>query len=126
MGKYLTAEDILSVDDFVFDEIECPEWGGTIRIRSLSGGQRATIKKAIDNGSEDIDEMVCVMGIVDENGRRILEKKHISVLSSKSTKPVSRIAIRILEISGMREPKKAVEDAEKNLDGTESDDSSFD
>lgn len=126
MGKYLTAESILQADDFTFADVECPEWGGTVRIRSLSGAQRVQLKKAIDNHNDDIDEMVCVMCIVDEDGNRILNRNQIGELSKKNTKAITRIAIRALEISGMRDPNKAVADAEKNSGETESGDSSFD
>ena len=126
MGKYLTAQAILQAEDFVYDEVDCPEWGGTVRIRSLSGAQRVTLKKAIDNGNDNVDEMLCVMSIVDDEGNRIFEQKQIAELSRKNTTAISRVAIRVLEISGMRNPDKAVEDAEKNSDGTRSEDSSFD
>jgi hypothetical protein len=126
MGKYLTADDILHADDFVFADVDCPEWGGTVHIRSLSGGQRVTLKKALDAGNSDIDEMLCVMCIVDEDGNRIFDRKQIGELSRKNTKAISRVAIRALEISGMRNPDKAVADAEKNSDATRSEGSSFD
>ena len=126
MGKYLTAESILAAEDFQYAEVDCPEWGGSVRVRSLSGGQRVTLKKAIDAGRDDIDETICVMAIVDDEGNRILKQQQISELSKKSTAVISRIAIRVLEISGMRDRQKAIADAEKNSVKTESADLSFD
>lgn len=123
---YLNADSILHADDFVYADVECPEWGGTVRIRSLSGAQRVTLKKAIDAGQDDIDEMLCVMCIVDEDGNRILNRSQIGELSKKNTKAITRVAIKALEISGMRDPSKAVKDAEKNSGTTPSGDSSFD
>lgn len=126
MKAYLTAENILSADDFVYADVECPEWGGTVRVRSLSGAQRVTLKKAIDSGRDDIDETLCVMCIVDADGNRILNRDQIGQLSKKNTKAITRVAVKALEISGMRDPKKAVDDAEKNSGETESDASSYD
>lgn len=127
MKNYLnTAASILQAEDFVYDEVDCPEWGGTVRIRSLSGAQRVVLKKAIDAERDDVDETLCVMAIVDEDGNRILKREQIAELSKKNTAVLTRIAIRVLEISGMRNRKKAIEDAEKNSEETESDDSSFD
>jgi len=126
MGKYLTANAILQAEDFMYDEVECPEWDGVVRIRSLSGAQRITLKKAVDAGNDNVDEMLCVMAIVDEDGNRIFEQKQIAELSRKNTQAISRVAIRVLEISGLRNPAKAVQDAEKNSGMTKSDDSSFD
>ena len=126
MGKYLTAESILQSDDFTFADVDVPEWGGTVRIRSMSGAQRATLRKALEAGTETGDEMVCVMCIVDEDGNRIFNSSQIEALRKKNTNAITRIAMRALEISGMRNPQKAVEDAEKNSDGTENGDLSFD
>lgn len=124
---YLTTADaILQAEDFVYDEVDCPEWGGTVRIRSLSGAQRVQLKKAIDAGREDIDETLCVMAIVDQDGNRILHREQIGDLSKKNTSVITRIAMKVLEISGMRDRDKAVKDAEKNSGETRSDDSSFD
>ncbi len=126
MGKYLTANAILQAEDFVYDEVDCPEWDGIVRIRSLSGAQRVTLKKAIDAGNDNIDEMLCVMAIVDDDGTRIFDQKQIAELSRKNTKAISRVAIRVLEISGMRNPDKSVADAEKNSGETQNEGSSFD
>ena len=128
MGKvYLNSADaILQAEDFVYDEVDCPEWGGTVRIRSLSGAQRVTLKKAVDAGRDDIDETLCVMAIVDQDGNRILHQQQIAELGRKNTSVITRIAMKVLEISGMRDPEKAVKDAEKNSGPIPSDDSSFD
>lgn len=122
----LTAESILAAEDFVYDIVECPEWGGEVRIRSLSGAQRATLKKALEAGQENIDETLCVMAIVDADGNRIFTQQQINALSKKNTAVVSRIAIRVTEISGMRDRNKALKDAEKKSGQTQSEDSSFD
>lgn len=127
MKTYLTtASSILQAEDFVFDEVDCPEWGGTVRIRSLSGAQRVQLKKAIDAGRDDIDETLCVMSIVDEDGNRVLHRDQIGELSKKNTAVITRIAMKVLEISGMRDRDKAIGDAEKNSGGMGSEDSSFD
>lgn len=126
MKNYLTAESILSAEDFTYADVDCPEWGGTVRVRSLSGAQRVTLKKAMDSGQTDIDEMLCVMSIVDADGNRIFSRSQIGELGKKNTMPITRIAIRALEISGLREPAKSVKDAEKNSEETASADSSYD
>lgn len=124
--KYLTAENILQAEDFSYADVECPEWGGTVRVRSLSGAQRVTLRKAIDSKQSDVDEMLCVMSIVDEDGNRIFNRNQIGELSKKNTIAITRVAKRVLEISGMRDPEKSVKDAEKNSAETENDASSFD
>ena len=47
------------------------------------------------------------MAIVDADGNRIFTQQQINALSKKNTAVVSRIAIRVTEISGMRDRNKA-------------------
>lgn len=127
MGKYLTAESILMAEDFVFSDIECPEWGGTVRVRSLSGGQRSIITQRVKDGNtEDLEELLCVMGTVDEDGVRIFTNKDIETLKRKSNAPISRIAKEIMKISGVTDENGAVEDAKKNSSLIPKDDSFLD
>ena len=37
MSRSLTAEEILSTDDRKVERVACPEWGGHVHVRSLSG-----------------------------------------------------------------------------------------
>ena len=66
------------------------------------------------------------MCIVDADGNRIFNRNQIGELGKKNTKAISRVAIKVLEISVMRDPEKSVKDAEKNSEETESGASSFD
>ena len=127
MGKYLTAESILSADDFEYAEVDCPEWGGAVRVRSLSGGQRSIITGRVrDKETEDLEELLTVMGTVNEDGVRIFTSKDIDALKKKSNAPIARIAKKIMEISGIGNTAAAVDEAKKNSALTKNDDSSFD
>ena len=127
MGKYLTAESILSADDFRYEDVDCPEWGGTVRVRSLSGGQRSVITQRVqDKELEDLEETLTVMGCVNEEGERIFTNKDIDKLKKKSNTPIARIAKKIMELSGIGNANEAVESAKKNSAGTMNDDSLFD
>lgn len=127
MGKYLTAEAILAAEDFKYADVECPEWGGSVRVRSLSGGQRSLITQRVkENNNEDLEELLTVMGTVDEDGNRIFTNKDIEALRKKSNMPISRIAKMIMEISGIGSEAKKADEAKKNSLEMMSDDSSFD
>ena len=127
MGKYLNAESILAAEDFKYAEVECPEWGGTVRVRSLSGGQRAQITQRVnDKQLDELDELLTVMACVDEDGSRIFTNKDIASLKKKSAAVVTRIAKKVLEISGIGNEAGEVDEAKKNSELTASDDSSLD
>ena len=127
MGKYLSAESILNADDFRYEDVDCPEWGGTVRVRSLSGGQRSIItQKVQDKELEELEELLVVMGCVDENGERIFTNKDIEKLKKKANTPIARISRKIMGLSGIGNAVEAVEDAKKNSSTMTSDDSLFD
>lgn len=127
MGKYLTAESILNADDFRYEDVDCPEWSGTVRVRSLSGGQRSVITQRVqDKELEDLEETLAVMGCVNEDGERIFTNKDIEKLKKKSNTPIARIAKKIMELSGIGNQAEKVENAKKNSGETMSDDSLFD
>jgi hypothetical protein len=39
-GSYLTRDAILQAPDLQGEDVAVPEWGGTVRVRGLSGAQR--------------------------------------------------------------------------------------
>ena len=73
MGLITNCEEILNRDDFTFEELEVPEWGGTIRIRSLSGNERTKITNMVQKrkDGDGMFEQVVIFAAVDENGKRI-------------------------------------------------------
>lgn len=127
MGEYLVnPEEILALDDFTFADVQVPEWGGKVRVRSLSGAQRGVVQNLVKkNATEGIEELLVVMAVVDpESGKRVFTKAHLEALKAKSSAPVTLIAKKVMEISGITEAK--TEDAEKNLEKTQSEDSLID
>ncbi|MBQ6480528.1 MAG: hypothetical protein IJI45_05375 [Anaerolineaceae bacterium] len=127
MGKYLTADAIFAAEDFNYADVECPEWGGTVRVRSLSGGQRSVITQRVQvKETEELEELLTVMGVVNEDGARIFTNKDIEALKKKSNAPISRIAKKIMEISGIGNADEAVNEAKKNSQQILSDNSSLD
>ncbi len=127
MGKYLTADAILAAEDFNYADVDCPEWGGAVRVRSLSGGQRSVITQRVQaKETDELEELLTVMGVVDEDGNRIFTNKDIDLLKKKSNTPISRIAKKIMEISGIGNVDEAVNEAKKNSALKMSDDSSLD
>ena len=125
MSKYLTAESNLAADDFQYADVDCPEWGGVVRVRSLSGGQRSVITQRIQSkDTENLEELLVIMGCVDENGNRIFTNAHMDALKKKSNSPIQRISKKIMELSGIGTAEEKLKEAKKNSDLN--DDSSYD
>ena len=41
--KFLTRDDILAADDMAYQNVSVPEWGGSVRVRTLCGADRSRI-----------------------------------------------------------------------------------
>ena len=53
--KRLTRDDVLKADDLLTQEIEVPQWGGTIIIKALSLGAKNKIDQQTKDGSGKTD-----------------------------------------------------------------------
>lgn len=110
----LSKQSVLSVDDFQYDVVPCPEWGGEMRVRGLTAAEQSLIYKRYNEGkTEDFDVLVCIMGCVDENGERIFDNNDKDILRSKAFTVVDRIAKKIISLTGESDPE-AIETARKN------------
>lgn len=110
----LNKSAILSADDFQYDTVPCPEWGGDVRVRGLTAADQAYITKL--NKEEKIDELtlaVFIRGVVDENGDRIFDNKDRDELRKRSFAVIERCAQKIAELTGRSDPD-AIEAARKN------------
>lgn len=87
----LTREQILSHDDTKFDIVPVPEWGGDVRIKTLSYG---THRKLFKNTSVDDDQYhlrVLVATCVDEQGQPLFTLADLAKLDDKNPDVVYRI-----------------------------------
>ena len=112
---YLDARSVLSADDFQYADVDCPEWGGSVRVRGLTAGERSSVAwKLKDNNQQDLEVTVVIFGTVDENGDRLFNKNDRDQLKQKSNNVITRIARKILELSGSDDD--SVAEAQKNSD----------
>lgn len=108
---FLTAADILSADDTQYDEVPCPEWGGTVRLRSIRGSQRDAYEQSVISGSGSDRRMnlknarakLIVLCAVDEDGRPLFTADDVSRLGSKNAAPLDRLFDACRKLCGMSE-----------------------
>ena len=123
MTAYLTRDTILQREDIKTVEVECPEWGGTVLVRGMSGVERdkfeaslvveddssaqkkggrrrrAEVKTTMDN----IRAKICVWCMVDEQGNRLFTEADVAELGKKSAAPLDRVYDRASKLSGITE-----------------------
>jgi len=116
----LTKEQILNADDITFEEIDVPEWSGTVRLKVMSGSERDSYEAAIYEikgkdvrlNRDDMRAKLLARTLIDENGNRLFPDAEIRMLGKKSSKALDRLYEVAQRINGLS--REAVEDAEKN------------
>jgi hypothetical protein len=129
----LTKEQILAADDRPTEEVEVPQWGGTVFVKTMSGTEkdayendcmRINVKGKKVNFEDHRDNSrakLLVLCIVDENGNRLFDESDIKALGNKSCAALDTV----YEVAA-RLNKQTPEDLEtmaKNSDGGQTDSS---
>ena len=118
----LTLDQILAADDLKPVPVDCPEWGGRVFVRGLSGEARDKIEERVSAGGSMIGLRALLVseGLCQEDGTPYgMTPQQVDQLGSKSAGVLSRLADRIQSLSGMS--AEDVERLEKNLETTPSD-----
>jgi len=116
----LTREAILAAEDRTFGEVDCPEWGGTVKIRSITGLQRDAYEQSLIEQRGNDRQMnlrharakLIVMCAVGDDGRPLFTAEDLRALSAKNAKPLDRLFDACRDIAGLTDDdvKKITED----------------
>lgn len=128
-------QQILDVVDLKTEDVDVPEWGGTVRLRELSSKQRSLIEATtIGAKGQSLEirieafkvlrEKTVVSALIDQDGKRLFEDKEFAQLGLKSGQVIERLFQKVQELSGMT--PAAAKDAEGNSAGTPTDSSGSD
>lgn len=127
----LTKDQILSASDMPTRDVEVPEWGGTVRVRSLTAAERdefeASVAQAGPDGKSNLKNVrarLCMRALVDDAGSQMFSQGDIALLGRKSAKALDRVFDAARELSGMR--KEDVEGLAKNSEAAPDDGSPSD
>lgn len=110
-GGFLGRDAILDADDRVYEAVDCPEWGGKVRVRGLTGTQRDAYEASLISGNGADRKMnlanarakMIVLAVVDNDGRPIFTADDVRALGRKSALPIERIFDVARRLSGMTE-----------------------
>jgi len=86
--KLLTRDAILQAQDLPTQDVEVPEWGGTVRVRALTGAERDAFEQSIveQRGKstrmnlQNVRAKLVALTVVDENGNRIFSDADAKLL----------------------------------------------
>lgn len=113
----INRADILAANDTKTEAVECPEWGGTVYVRTITGAERdrweVVNEKFRDSpGTANIRGSLLALALCDEHGKPLFTPADAGAIGAKSAAVVDRLYDVAARLSGIG--KQAVEDAKKN------------
>jgi len=129
MSKLLSKAAILAAVDRKTEDVEVPEWGGAVRLRTISGSERdqfeASVRSA--NGKMNLSNVrarLVSLAAVDEKGERMFSNGDVAALGEKSAVALDRVFDVAMQLAGMR--PEDVDELTENFPNGQSDDSTLD
>lgn len=109
---YLTRDQILGADDHRYEDVTVPEWGGTLRIRTLTAEEHEQFVEwsgALEGGEgarsairRKVRSRLVFLTAVDDAGKRLFESEEdVDLLQAKSSTVMLRVCKAIMELNGM-------------------------
>ncbi|WP_284459685.1 hypothetical protein [Cupriavidus campinensis] len=120
----LSKAAILGAADLKTEDVEVPEWGGSVRVAVMSGLARDNWISRQGDGKVPYSVFtarVLVSTVVDEDGQPVFDEADIETLRGKNQAAMDRVLAVALRLNGLA--ASAVEEAEKNSDAAPSGDS---
>lgn len=105
----LNRDQILGCNDIVIEQVEVPEWGGTVCVKTLTGTERDSLEismvkeKKSDEGlnMKNFRAKLASFAICDEKGERLFTEKDIDALTNKSASALQRVFNVASKLSGL-------------------------
>ncbi len=107
----LSRDAILSSNDLTFEEVDVPEWGGMVRVRTLTGEERDALESSmverhgrkVDVNLSNLRARLVSLSCVDANGDRLFSDLDIEALGQKSAAALERVFAVARKLSGLSE-----------------------
>lgn len=106
---------ILAANDLKFEDVEVPEWGGTVRIRVMSGLERDAWEASfltaalagkgggLAGSMQNVRARLVAQTAVDEAGERLFSDADMTDLGKKSAAALDRVFAVAQRMNGLNE-----------------------
>lgn len=109
MTQLLDLQTILGAKDITTEDVAVPEWGGTVRVRGLTGLERDEFEATLldQKGKKAKVDMrnararLVSLATIDESGKRIFSSEHVVILGTKSAAALNRVYDVAARLSGI-------------------------
>ncbi len=103
-NKVLSADDIFAVADVHVEEVEIPEWGGSVFVRSMTGEEASKFSEMVAKDKTDAMTKAIVLVTVKEDGiSPLFTEDAVSRLRKKSLSALMKLQNRIIKMNGLRD-----------------------
>ena len=105
----LTKSQILAADDLKTTDVDVPEWGGTVRIKGMTGAERDAFEETLFTGEgtnrktnlTNMRARLVAVTIIGEDGNRLFSDAEVGDLAKKSAAALSRCFEAAQRLNGM-------------------------
>ncbi len=123
----LTRGEILAIEDLKTEDVDVPEWGGTVRVRELTGEQRDAFEAGcfhtdganVSTNFKNLRAKLIARSVINEAGELEFSEKDVKELGKKSGAALDRVFGVCKRISRILDSD--IEDLVKNSKGTQGD-----
>lgn len=125
MKKLLSKDAILNADDLKHEDVDVAQWGGTVRVRTMTGAERDEFRNSVSAeggiGPGRFSVALLAATLIDETGARLFTVAEIDQLAEKSATSIDKPAAVSMRLNGIG--GAAAEESAKNSASGQSDDS---
>jgi hypothetical protein len=109
-GFMVLAKDaILSADDLKTETVEVPQWGGSVKVRMMTGVERDAFEESCievkgndrRQNFKNLRAKLCAMCIVDDDGNRLFTDDEAAALGKKSAAALDLVFTVAQRLNGM-------------------------
>lgn len=108
----LTLEQFLAVEDRREETVPIPEWGGCVRVRSLTKGEQRELREIAKEDYAQYELLMFVTCCVEPR----LTVEHVETLRQRSAGAVDLVLQRILALSGITRDGRIAQEAVKTAE----------
>lgn len=104
-AKTLTAAEILAAADIRYEVVDIPEWGGRVRLRTLTGDESVKFTETVEKnkGKSGGAALIISLAAVDDDGKAIFTEDQVKALQAKSLRPLNVLQKVIMKMNGFDE-----------------------
>jgi hypothetical protein len=102
----LTKDQILNANDVKTEEVNVPEWGGSVLVTTISAAERDAFEQSITDakgkvGGANVRAKFAAKCVVGEDGKRLFSDAEVLALGKKSGAALNRIFEAASRLNGM-------------------------